>query len=50
MFQITIVFTGAAVIYCVFLAAVGFVLYDAFQIMKRRAQNCCCDETENIDE
>ena len=50
MIQITIIFTGAAVLYCVFSAAIGFVLYDEFQIMKRRTQNCRCDETENDDE
>ena len=44
MFQITIVFTGITVVCCVFAAAIGFVLYDAIQIMKRRTQ------TENKDE
>ena len=43
MFYIKIVFTvtRTTVIYCVFYAAVGFVLYDAIQIIKR---------TENKDE
>ena len=36
MFYIKIVFTVArtTVIYCVFAAAIGFVLYDAIQITK----------------
>ena len=33
-----------------FSAAVGFVLYDAYQIMKQRTQNCRCHEIENKDE